>query len=86
MKTTTLGTVRINDHTIELPEAEARTLFLAAAALTKRPGALVINADTTLAITSATQVSITIPDGFTDEYNPDEALEKALRGRPAVVL
>jgi hypothetical protein len=80
------GIVHINSHTIELPEAEARTLFLAAVAMTKRPGALAISTSTMLAITAATQVSITINDGFAEEYNPQGVLDQLLRGRAVNVV
>ena len=81
--TTAIGIVRINEHTIELPEEEARTLFLAAVVMTKRPGALAIDADTMLAITPATQVSIAINGGFADEYDPQRVLDQAMRTRSA---
>jgi hypothetical protein len=81
----TRGTVRINDHTIELPEAEARELFLAAVAMTRRTGALTISSDVTVAVTSATHVSITIPNGFADQYNPSSVIEQASRGRGPII-
>ena len=84
--TTSTGIVRINEHAIELPESEARTLFLAAVVMTKRPGALAINSSTMLAITSATQVSITIADGFADDYNPQRILDQAIRTRSATIV
>jgi hypothetical protein len=73
------GTIRINEHTIELPEAEARTLFLAATALTRRSGALAINTDTTIVVNQATQISLTISGGFTDEYDPQAVIERLTR-------
>lgn len=79
--------VTINERTIELPEEEGRTLFLAAAALiSRRGGPLVIDNDTTIVVTAATQVTITISDGFTDQYNPQGALDQALRTRSVRVL
>jgi len=79
------GLVQINQHITELPEAEARTLFLAAVAMTKRSGALAISPHITVAITAATQVSITIADGFVDEYEPEKVLSDLTRGRTAVI-
>jgi len=73
------GTVRINEHTIERPEAEARTLFLAAVALSRKPGALVINDDVTIVINQATQISITITGGFVDEYDPQAVIDRLTR-------
>ncbi|MGG7509374.1 hypothetical protein [Plantibacter sp. YIM 135249] len=81
------STVTINERTIELPEEEGRTLFLAAAALiSRRGGPLVIDNDTTIIVTAATQVTITISDGFTDQYNPQGALDQAMRTRSAHVV
>jgi len=84
--TSLTGIVRINEHTIELPEDEARTLFLAAVVMTKRPGGLAINSSTMLAITSATQVSITIEDGFADEYDPQRTLDQVMRARTVTAV
>jgi voltage-gated potassium channel Kch len=86
MHSTRNGIVRINEHTVELPEDEARTLFLAAAALTRRGGPIAINNDTMIAVTSATRVSIDINNGFNAEYNPQQVLDQATRGRSALVM
>jgi hypothetical protein len=79
------GLVQINERTIELPEADARALFLAASAMTKRTGALAIDKNTVVTINSATQIALTITEGFVDEYNPHAALAEATRGRVAHV-
>ncbi|MFZ4894195.1 hypothetical protein ACL9RL_07075 [Plantibacter sp. Mn2098] len=79
--------VTINERTIELPEEEGRTLFLAAAALiSRRGGPLVIDNNTTIVVTAATQVTISISGGFTDQYNPQGALDQALRTRSVHVV
>jgi hypothetical protein len=75
----TTGAVSIGDMTRTLPEAEARTLFLAAAAMAaRRPGALAIDKDTCVVITAATRIVLTIDDGFAEVYDPDESLVAAL--------
>ena len=84
--TTTIGIVRINEHTVELPEGEAMALFLAAAALTRRPGALAINADTMVAINATTQMSLSIPGRFTEEYNPQAVVDRLHKKRGVAVL
>jgi len=73
--------VHINEHIVELPEAEARTLFLAAVAMSKRTGALAITTDVMVAITPATRISLTIPDGFHSEYDPAAVVELMTRTR-----
>lgn len=73
------GIIRINEHTIELPEHEARTLFLAAAASSKRTGPLAINADTTIVVNQGTQISLTITAGFTDDYDPQAVIDRLTR-------
>jgi hypothetical protein len=74
----TTGTLTIGDLTRTLPEAEARTLFLAAAAIAARkPGALTINGDTCVVITATTHISLTITNGFVNAYDPGAALVSA---------
>ena len=71
MTASTKGIVTVNDHTVELPEADARLLFLAITAAARHGGAIAISPDTTVNINQATQSSITISSGFTDEFNPE---------------
>jgi hypothetical protein len=78
------GTVRINEHSIVLPEDQARTLFLAAVALTRRTGPLAISPDTTVAVNQSTQLSLSISGGFEDEFDPQGVLDRALSKRSAV--
>ena len=70
MTMTSTGIVTVNNHTVELPEADARVLFLAINAAARRGGAIAISPDTTVSINEASQVSITISSGFLEEYNP----------------
>jgi len=79
---TGMGIVTVNNHTVELPEADARVLFLAITAAARHGGAIAISPDTTVNINQATQSSITISSGFTDEFNP-EADWKRFAGRNA---
>ena len=74
----TTGTLTIGDLTRTLPEAEARTLFLAAAALAARkPGALTIDGDTCVVVTASTHIALTITNGFVNSYEPGAALVSA---------
>jgi hypothetical protein len=73
------GIVCINEHTLELPEAEARTLFLAATALTRRSGPLTIDIDTTIVVNQSTQISLTIAGGFVKEYDPQAVIDRLTR-------
>jgi hypothetical protein len=79
------GIVKVNQHTLELPEEEARTLFLTAVAMSRKSGALAISPDTTVVVNQASQVSIIIPSGFADEYNPQAALSHLTSGRSAAI-
>ena len=72
------GSITIGTLTLNLPEGEARSLFLAAAAIANRtPGALVVNGDTCVVITASTHISLTITNGFVDAYDPGAALVSA---------
>jgi hypothetical protein len=76
----TTGTLTIGDLTRTLPEAEARTLFLAAAAIAaRRPTALAIDRDTCVVITAATHIALTIDVGFAEVYHPNQSLAEATR-------
>jgi hypothetical protein len=75
------GTVTIGTITVELPEAEARTLFLAAGARARRGGPIVISRDHTLYVNPATQISLTIECGFADDYDPERDLAAMSRNR-----
>ncbi|MET3510814.1 hypothetical protein ABIC64_002243 [Plantibacter flavus] len=62
------GIVRINDHVLELPEAEARQLLKSAVAASRNGRPLPISPDTSVLINQATQISLTITDGFLEPY------------------
>lgn len=78
------GIVQIGAHTLELPEDQARTLFLLAGATSgKGGGPIVISSDTTVVVTRCTPISITISGGFEEAHDPaaDLARTMARRGR-----
>ena len=76
------GTLTIGHLTRTLPEAEARTLFLAAGAIAaRRPTGLVIDQDTCVVVTATTHIALTIEQGFADAYDPDAALDRATQPR-----
>jgi len=83
---TTRGTVHIGSHVIDLPEEEARALFLAAGVALRSRVPLVVTHDTTAYINEGTQLSLTIEGGFRDEYNPQQVIEQAGRTRAATVM
>jgi hypothetical protein len=72
------GTVTIGSHVLELPEAEARNLFLLAAAAGKRGNPLAISEDVMVAVTPGTPVALSIPGGFVDDYNPGRDAQRLL--------
>jgi len=76
------GVVTVNGDTVELPEADARLLFLAISAAARHGGAIAISPDTTVTINQATQSSITISSGFLDEYNPGLDWKKFSERKP----
>jgi hypothetical protein len=82
----TTGTVRINTDTIELPETEARALFLAAGAALRQHIPLVISPDVVVYINEATQLSLTIKDGFAEDYDPQAVIDRASKSRSVTVV
>ncbi|MDR6613596.1 hypothetical protein [Leifsonia sp. 1010] len=78
----TKGIVHIDNHEQELLEPEARTLFLLAVTTARRGGgALAISPHVMVMITPNTRVSLTIPDGFAEEYDPGALLNTKLTQR-----
>jgi len=72
------GTVTIGSHVLELPAAEARNLFLLAAAAVKRGNPLAISEDVMVAVTAGTPIALSIPGGFVDDYNPSRDAQRLL--------
>lgn len=80
------ATVTIGAHTIELPEDEARALFLVAGTAVKRGGAMAFSPDTSVILNSATPISLTITAGFTDEYDPHGQLDKIAKPKAKLAI
>jgi hypothetical protein len=78
------GTVQVGPHSLELPEDEARALFLVASTAAKRGGAMVVSPDTTMILNPATPISLTIAAGFIDEYDPLGQLDRITTRRQHV--
>ena len=78
--TAATGIVRINEHTIELPEEEARTLFLAACVSMRKGIPLVMSRDVTVYIGQAADLCLTIAGAFGDAYDPQGAIDSTPRG------
>lgn len=70
-----LATLRIADHTLELPEEDALRLFTVAAGSTRIGGTIVLNEDTMVVVSPGTTVSITSAGYFADQCDPAKQLE-----------
>ncbi|MDO9398386.1 MAG: hypothetical protein Q7T71_17715 [Herbiconiux sp.] len=77
----TTATLTIGQHILELPEDEARTLFLAAGAASKIGAPIAISPHVTVLISHSTPISLTIPNGFADQYDPAGDMQR-LTPRP----
>lgn len=78
--------VQIGDQRVEGEEEALRDLFMAAAVTARRGGYFVISPDVATFLSPATPITIHIPGGFTDEFNPSAITDRALRARPSVRL
>lgn len=65
------GTVRIGQHTVELPADEANTLFGALIQTSRLPrgGPAPITPHTVVNVTPSSDISLTITDKYANEYN-----------------
>ncbi|MFL1999505.1 hypothetical protein [Microbacterium sp. A1-JK] len=65
---TATATVRVGEHTIELPEPQAKALFSAITATAKKGGLAPVSPDTVIAVGPQTPISITTNGTFAEEH------------------
>jgi hypothetical protein len=76
-----MGTVRIAEHTFELPDDGARELGMAAIAVAAKGGFLAATPSLLIYVTQSTQISVQIDGEFGDMPTPKQVLENANRKR-----
>lgn len=81
-----MGSVRIGDHTFELPNEDARELGQAAILSAKRGGFICPTPNLMIHVTPATNISVEIEGEFADMPTPKQILQKPHRGRAGGIV